>query len=85
MAARCPVRYSHGLREIGRVTETGGAEIGVYRRNRDGRVCLDDLHTGLFDPAEARDRLRELLDRAAMPGQEGRDDGEAAVAGASDG
>jgi hypothetical protein len=35
------------------------------------RLILGDLFLRL--DAEARDKLRELLDRAAMPGQEARD------------
>lgn len=57
-----------GLTVIGSVTEATGAPIKVYRRNRDGSVLIDDLHTGLFTAAGAQ-TLAELLDRAAMPGQ----------------
>lgn len=42
--------------------------VDVWRR-RDGAVSLDvpGLDDGVFLEPEARDKLRELLDRTAMP------------------
>lgn len=47
-------------------------ELEVWRRT-DGTVSLDvpGLDDGLFIEPAGRDKLRELLDRAAMPGQPG--------------
>jgi len=43
--------------------------LGVWRRQRDGAVNLDVRYAGVILDATARDKLRELLGRAAMPGQ----------------
>ena len=57
--------------ELGKVADDEGNDVVVYR-DTDGSVVLwepDNGHTLTFPPA-ARDQLRELLDRAAMPGQD---------------
>ena len=43
--------------------------LGVWRRASDGAVSLDVPCSDLILPPEALAALRELLDRAAMPGQ----------------
>ena len=45
--------------------------LGVWRRRSDGAVNLDVRYAGVILTPAGRDKLRELLDRAAMPGQPG--------------
>jgi hypothetical protein len=72
---------------LGVITDTCDREVTVFRHDA-GDVRLIGQEDALeFEPAQ-RDRLRELLDRAAMPGQPGaaaeaeagRHDGAAAFA-----
>ena len=44
--------------------------LGVWRRRSDGAVNLDVRYAGVILTPAGRDKLRELLDRAAMPWQE---------------
>ena len=55
---------------LGVITDTCDREVTVFRHDA-GDVRLIGQEDALeFEPAQ-RDRLRELLDRAAMPGQPG--------------
>lgn len=56
--------------KLGEVRDDEDTEIGVYRE-ADGSVALWAPDIGWHErfAPEARDKLRELLDRASMPGQ----------------
>ena len=62
--------YLADYSELGIIETAEGPDVKVFREI-DGAVVFwepDTGHTQTLDPAE-RDRLREILDRAAMPGQ----------------
>lgn len=53
---------------LGEFTDVSGEDLEVLAKGRLVMLRGDQCSTVLLGP-EARDKLRELLDRAAMPGQ----------------
>ncbi len=67
-----PAEAVHGTAaaELGTVTDGTGEELRVFRTPNGSVLMLGDSGTALgFSPGQAA-ALRELLDRAGMPGQE---------------